>query len=379
MRVTGTATIIGACFAGHRAGVFCNMAGLSRTRMTHAAVYVPPDRVALGITFVARVALAFLALAYFTALPSGPEVQWRFDAATAIAGLVLYLVVQGVAVAYAITARPAVWAMPLATAADALAIFGCVASDPANTPPTLVLAFIAALNVTLQENRLAVFSALAGGVLVAAAALQWRLDALTFGVDQVPTTALLAMLATALFTFSALAWRRRLREALAARYADQDRETQLLNRRGFDNAVRYLMPLRQRTQLPLVIVLASLDTKNAQPLDDRTLTLAVRQFGDVVRNRARRSDVVARLSPEEFVFLLFDTPMAGSETLARAMVERFNTWVSQQGVDARVSFALMNTPEEPVAIEQLIARARSAVQRAQKHPSAPAVVTAPSL
>jgi len=347
--------------------------------MTQPADYVPADRFALSTTFAARLALAFLTLAYFTGLPSGPEAGWRFDVATAVSGLLLYGVIQGACLAYAFAARPPAWPAPLAVSADAIAVFACVASDPSALPPTLALAFMAAVNVTLPGARIAAVAALAGGMLVAFAALQWRLDTLAVAIDATPAAYFVAALATGLTAFALLAWRRGLREALAARYADQDRDTQLLNRRGFDNAARYLMPLRQRTQLPLVIMLASLDGKGAQPLEGRALVAAVRQVGELVRTRARRSDVVARISADEFVFLLFDTTMAGSETLARALAERFNTWAERQGSDARLTFSLVNTPDEPVAIEQLIARARSAVQRAQKHPSAPAVVTAPSM
>ena len=190
---------------------------------------------------------------------------------------------------------------------------------------------------------------------------------------------LLAFMLACLVYYALQAFRRSVLESQAAQFADQDIETQLLNRRGFDNAARYLVPLHQRTQLPLVIVLASLDTRNAQPLEMKLLSKAVRQVGHVVRQRARRSDVVARLSEDEFVFMLFDTPMAGAESLARSLLDRFNAWSGQQGVDVRLTFGLVNTPEDTVAIDQLIARARSAVERAQKHPSSPAVVTAPSL
>jgi diguanylate cyclase (GGDEF)-like protein len=347
--------------------------------MTQPAAYVPADRYALSATFAARIALAVLTLAYFTGLPSGPDAGWRFDVATAASGLLLYLVIQGACLAYSFAARPPVWPAALAVIADALAVFACIASDPSELPPTLALAFIAAVNVTLSGARLAAVAALAGGALAAAAALQWRLDTLGLAIESTPSLYFVSALAAGLTAFALLAWRRSLLEAIAARHADQDRDTQLLNRRGFDNAARYLMPLHQRTQMPLVIMLASLDTRSATPLETRALQAAVRQVGELVRTRARRSDVAARLSADEFVFLLFDTSMAGSETLARAMVERFNTWAGREGTDARLTFSLVNTPDEPVAIEQLIARARSAVQRAQKHPSAPAVVTAPSM
>lgn len=333
------------------------------------------DRLSLTLEFSGRTVFACIALAYFLGVSAA---NWTLDVPFAIAGLVVYLLVQGALLARTVLGREAPWVAPLAMLVDAIAVLCAVASDPAALPPTLLLVLVAALNVGLRGNWPAFVAAVAGSdtVIIAALVLREQWLGEIAGHDLLYA---IALLIACILAFTLLALRRRILLAHAARFADQDMETQMLNRRGFDNASRYLVPLHQRTQLPLVIVLASLDNKSAQPLDARTLAQVVRQFGHVVRQRARRSDVVARLSADEFVFMLFDTPLAGGETLTRAMLERFNTWASQQGVDARITFGMVNTPDEPVAIDQLIARARSAVQRAQKHPSAPSVVTAPSL
>lgn len=336
------------------------------------------DTLALAIELAGRVAVAFIALAYFTSLPSGADAGWRFEPLAAIAGLLLYLGLQSVLFARAIGPRGLAAGPAIAALADAVGVFGCIASDPAAVPPTLALALLAALNAAWRGAWLAAALAGAGAVAVTTAALLLREQTLGLSLGH-DSAFLVALLGTGLLAFVALALRRGVLQAQAARFADQDVETQLLNRRGFDTAARYLVPLHQRTQLPLVIVLASLDTRSAKPLDAGTLAAAVRQVGHVVRQRARRSDVVARLSADEFIFMLFDTPLAGGETLARSMLERFDTWASREGLDVRLTFGMVNTPDEPVAIEQLIARARGAVQRAQKHPSSPSVVTAPSL
>lgn len=349
---------------------------LSRMTSPAAAHSSFADRPALAIALAGRLLFAFIALAYFVQLPSGPAAGWGFDPVAAVAGLVLYLLAQLACFVQARSARVAAWAAPVAVLADALAAFACLASDPSPLPPTLALVLVAALHPGLQGGWMRAAGAIGGAMAVTAGALLFREQELGVRVAQDGLFMMAALLAC-LAVFVALALRRDQLQKQAARYADM--ETQLLNRRGFDNAARYLVPLHQRTQLPLVIVLVSLDSKSAAPLDGSTLAQAVKQIGFVVRQRARRSDVIARLSPDEFIFMLFDTPMSGAETLARALVENFNAWLARDGVDARATFGLVNMPEEPVAIEQLVARARSAVQRAQKHPSSPAVVTAPSL
>lgn len=332
------------------------------------------DRMSLFLELGGRILFAVLTFAWFLSIPAS---TWRIDLPTAVAALVAYLVVQAAIHGRTAFGRPAWWVVPAATLADAVAVLGAVASDPYPVPPTLLLVLIAALNLGMRRGWAASVGAVAGATVVIAAALGLREHYL----DEVAGDALLfatVFALAALVYFALQSFRSGQLQARAARFADQDAETQLLNRHGFDSAARYLLPLQQRTQLPLVIMLASLDTRGGQPLDHRALAKAVRQFGHVVRQRARRSDVVARLGSEEFALMLFDTPPAGGETLARAMLERFNAWASEQGLDARLTFGMVNTPEEPVAVDQLIARARSAVQRAQKHPSSPGVVTAQS-
>ena len=333
------------------------------------------DRLSLALELCGRVLFAVLAFSYFLGIPAA---LWTINLPVAIAALVVYLAVQAALFSRELLGRAAGWIVPAAALADAAAVLGAVVSDPYPVPPALLLVLIAALNLGLRQGWMTFVTAVAGAGIVVGATLGLREQ--MFG--EVATWEFqfeLAFMLVCLVYFALQAFRRSAVHAHAARFADQDLDTQLLNRRGFDNAARYLMPLHQRTQLPLVIMLACIDTRAAQPLDAKALAKAVRQVGHMVRQRARRSDVIARLSEDEFVFMLFDTSLAGGETLARSLLERFDAWAVQESLDARVTFGMINTPEDPVAIDQLIARARSSVQRAQKHPSAPGVVTAQSL
>lgn len=333
------------------------------------------DRVSLVLEFCGRAAFAALAFAYFYGMPDASS---ALDVSMTVAGLVFYLVAHGFLLTQRLLARPAFWQAPATIVLDFIAVLGVVIADPFPAPPTLLLVLVVALNAGMHRGWMAGSAAIAGGVAVVVAALNLR------GLTPDASAAhgmlfLLTFMLACLVYFAVLAVRRSNLEAEAAQFPDTDLETRLLNRRGFDSAARYLVPLHHRTQLPLVVMLASLDTREASPLDARVLEKAVRAFGQAVRLRARRSDVVARLNDSEFVFMLFDTPLAGSETLAKGMLEQFNTWANTQSVDARLTLGMVNMPLEPVAVDQLIARARSAVQRAQKHPSSPGVVTASAL
>lgn len=333
------------------------------------------DRPSLYLELGGRVLFALLAFTYFLGIPAE---LWAINLPVTVAGLILYLGAQAALFTRQLRGRNIGWIVPAAALTDAVAVLGAVACDPYPVPPSLLLVLIAALNLGLRQSRLTFVAAVAGaGVLMATtpglrAQLQGEVAAREFLFA-------LAFILACLVYFALQAWRRHALQTQAAHCAEQDVETQLLNRRGFESAARFLVPLLQRTQSPLVVMLASLDTQTAKPLAARTLASAVRRVAHLVRQRARRSDVVARLSEDEFLFMLFDTPLAGGETLARALLEDFNAWAAQQTLDARITFAMIVTPEGPVAIDQLIARARHAVQRAQKHPSSPGVVTAPPL
>ena len=338
------------------------------------------DRLTLAFELAARLLFAVATFLFFIDLPVA---GWTGNLPLMVAGLVGYLVVQSLLFARALYGSTLIgradwWVPVLAALTDAVAICLALMSDPYELPPTLLLALVAALNLGMRHGLAGFIAALLGAGAVVAGAMAARGWYVAIPVAHA-IDYLLAFMLLGLSWFALLAWRGRLLAEEATRYADQDVETQLLNRRGFDIAMRHFAPLQHRTQMSAVVMLASLDRRGNLPFTRKQRTAAVKQMGHAVRQRARRSDVVARLSDDEFVFMLFDTPPAGAETLARAMVEIFDDWATAQDGEPRLTFGLIAMPEEPAAIDQLIARARSSVLRAQKHPSSPSVVSATPL
>lgn len=333
------------------------------------------DRVSLLLEFCGRVAFATLAFVYFYDMPDAASV---LDLSLTVIALACYLVAQGALLAHRLFTRPASWQAPLAALLDFGAVLAVVVADPFPAPPSLLLVLVAALNAGMGRGWVAGASALAAGTLVVTAALSLRGLSEDAGAAHGMAFLIAFMLACILY-FALVTIRRSLVEANAAQFPEIDPETRLLNRRGFENAARYLVPLHHRTQLPLIIMLASLDSRDASRLDVRLLEKAVRTFGQAVRLRSRRSDVIARLTEDEFVFMLFDTPPTGGEVLARSLLEHFNQWATTEGNHPRLTVGMVTMPVEPMAVDQLIARARAVVQRAQKHPSSPGVVTAAPL
>ncbi len=338
------------------------------------------DRFTLSCELGARLLFAIATFLYFIDLPlSG----WTGHLPLMVAALVGYVMLQSLLFARALydstlNGRESWWVPGLAAVVDGALVFGALVSDPYDLPPTLLLALLAALNLGMRHGIPGFLAAMLGAGTVIAGAMSvrgWHVDiAVAHALDYS-----LVFMALGLGWFALLARRRQILAEDAARHADIDTDTQLLNRHGFDMAMRHLAPLQHRTKMSAVIMVASLDLRGGAALDRKQRLAAVKQFGHTVRQRARRSDVVARIADDEFVFMLFDTPPAGAETLARAMVGLFDGWASSQQPAPRLTFGLIAMPEEPAAIDQLIARVKSSVLRAQKHPSSPSVVSAPPL
>lgn len=338
------------------------------------------DRFTLTCELGARLLFAVATFLYFIELPAP---GWAGHLPLMVAGLVGYVVLQALLFARALydstlNGRESWWVPGLAAVVDGALVFGALLSDPHDLPPTLLLALFAALNLGMRHGIPGFIAAALGTGTVIGAAMAVRGWYVEIPVAHALDYSLVFM-ALGLGWFALLARRRQILAVEAARHADLDAETQLLNRHGFDMAMRHLAPLQHRTQMAAVIMVASLDLRGGGTLERKQRSAAAKQFGHAVRRRARRSDVVARIGDDEFVFMLFDTPPAGAETLARAMVELFDAWAGSQAAAPRLTFGLIAMPEEPAAVDQLIARVRSSVLRAQKHPSSPAVVSAPPL
>lgn len=327
------------------------------------------------VEYAGRLVFAVLAFLYILG-PGG--IHATMQPVWSVAALAAYLIIQTLWFArrtILLHRRPAWDLLPLAI--DLGAVLVVIVLDPHPVPPTVVLMLMVALNAGLRRNwRHFLGAALASGACVALA-LQLREPPPAIADHHALTWLILFSLACLTY-FVLLALRRQNLLAHAARFADIDPETQLLNRRGFDSAARYLVPLHQRTRLPLVFMLASVHTGEADRPALAIETAALQQVADNIRNRARRSDVAARLPGNELALMLFDTPLSGAETLARILGERFQAWAATTNPRVRITFAMIAMPEEPVAIDQLLGRARGALERARRHPSSPLVVTAPA-
>jgi len=155
------------------------------------------------------------------------------------------------------------------------------------------------------------------------------------------------------------------------RLAIIDPLTELLNRRGFNEAAERSFAATRRSGSPLSAVLADIDHfKSINDLHghaggDR----ALRAFAQCVREHARASDIAGRIGGEEFVLLLPDTTMREGAEIAERLrtATRALSIAGEPGTfGIRASFGVATLEAEDVDIESLLRRGDAALYQSKE-------------
>ena len=107
------------------------------------------------------------------------------------------------------------------------------------------------------------------------------------------------------------------------RLARTDPLTGLLNRRGFEYQVTPLVSLARRSERPLSVVTLDIDhfkqvnDTYGHDVGDQVLQLVA----ELLQERLRESDILARFGGEEFVVLLPDTALATAQTMTEQVLQ----------------------------------------------------------
>jgi diguanylate cyclase (GGDEF)-like protein len=146
--------------------------------------------------------------------------------------------------------------------------------------------------------------------------------------------------------------------------------TQVLNRRGLDEAAAQAMAIARRHRRSLALVVCDLDGFKA--LNDGHGHIAgdqaLKGFAQLLTSAVRRGDVVGRMGGDEFGLLLMDT----DATAAAEVMERVRAEVGQLKLPRfpeawlRASFGVSEMIAEDALLEDLVARADAALYTAKK-------------
>ncbi|HUU91301.1 MAG TPA: GGDEF domain-containing protein [Phycisphaerae bacterium] len=156
------------------------------------------------------------------------------------------------------------------------------------------------------------------------------------------------------------------------RAAAVDFLTDLVNRR---QAVRYLERERaraKRTRESLAFIMVDLD--HFKRINDthghQAGDAALKHAADLMKTRARTSDILIRYGGEEFLIVLPDTYLAGAMGLANSLRERIQDNPLTYGdvqVQLRASFGVaMLLPDEDIGVKDVIGRADKALYAAKE-------------
>jgi diguanylate cyclase (GGDEF)-like protein len=146
--------------------------------------------------------------------------------------------------------------------------------------------------------------------------------------------------------------------------------TGLINRRGFQESALHLCARRAARRQPVSMLMFDLD--HFKSINDRFGHAvgddALRVFGEVARSNMRENDIVARLGGEEFAAIvpanLEDAAKIGERI--RASFQEAGVTISGRRMNATVSIGISTSQARVTDLEQLAARADSALYRAKR-------------
>ncbi|BBD97783.1 GGDEF domain containing protein [Sphingobium amiense] len=148
-----------------------------------------------------------------------------------------------------------------------------------------------------------------------------------------------------------------------------DALTQVLNRRGLEEAAQQAMALAVRHRRPLALVVCDLDGFKA--LNDGHGHIvgdqALAAFARLLASTVRRGDVVARMGGDEFGLLLIDTDArAAADVMERVRAEVANLSLARLDEPGlRASFGVAELRSGDASLEDMVARADAALYMAK--------------
>jgi diguanylate cyclase len=316
------------------------------------------------LQFFVRLSLAALAAIYFNWLPLP---------ALVLNNLQIFLIINAFVVFHLLwwwnykTRGPSLFSIRLGAWVDLGGAVTATLVDPFLTPPMILLIMIAVLGDGIQHG-LKLFLEILFGALVLIIII-FPLRHLITG-QPVPYSLffLVFLLAFALYYAYMLIRRIEKMKKEAEEIGDQDPLTGLLNRRAFVKSAKYLLSLHERTNMPLVVMFADLDDFKqvndtfGHEMGDRVL----QYFADLVREKLRRTDILARYGGDEFVFIITDISPESAESVARRLQREFANWAENRDLKTGVSFGLGAVPEGSMEIEEILYGVDSALYDAKQ-------------
>ncbi|MGH9715309.1 MAG: GGDEF domain-containing protein [Candidatus Acidiferrales bacterium] len=159
--------------------------------------------------------------------------------------------------------------------------------------------------------------------------------------------------------------------------------TALYNRRGFFAAATHQLKMARRNQKPAVLLFCDLDGLKAinDSFGHREGDLAIVRAADALEEVFRDSDILARISGDEFAVLAMDLPPRHQQTVMARLQKCLNK-VSRDETRYELSLsvgAAWFDPQRPVGLGDLMEEADCAMYERKRGRSSPARKETPTL
>lgn len=150
--------------------------------------------------------------------------------------------------------------------------------------------------------------------------------------------------------------------------ARTDTLTGLLNRRGFETQMAFSLALARRSHRPLGLI--ALDVDHFKRVNDthghEAGDAVLQRLARTLQTRLRASDVIARLGGEEFVALLPDTDLKGTQVIAQALIDDVAREADPVAGPITVSAGVASLREREDTDKDMLRRADAALYEAKR-------------
>jgi diguanylate cyclase (GGDEF)-like protein len=150
--------------------------------------------------------------------------------------------------------------------------------------------------------------------------------------------------------------------------ARTDQMTGLLNRRGFEEALRNELERAQRTNRSFSVLVADVD--GLRRINDgfgaHAGDLALEYIGAIVRRAKRRIDIGARLGEDEFAFVLPETGEHAAYVVAERIRHEMKASFAAEPVPLTISIGVVNWPLHQATARGLVTAGEQAVELAKE-------------
>jgi diguanylate cyclase (GGDEF)-like protein len=249
---------------------------------------------------------------------------------------------------------------------DIVAVAICIANDPYEIPPSLIVYILVVLGNGMRYGMRFFAEAVIGSFAGGSMALVLRHSYASLQIA--PGMIFLTLFAAIVLVYAYILMSRiESSRSQLVRSSNTDTLTGLLNRRALLEVADSMFDRVNNQGARLVMMFADMDRfksvndGSGHAVGDQVL----QKLGEILLDSIREGDIAARYGGDEFVILLGDVTIADAEPIARRIQTRVTDYAQERGLDFSVTIALGEAPTHGTSIDTLLNRVDEALYRSK--------------